>query len=371
MRLLVAGIVTNQPTFGLDQVTALQGTFGSYPLWQYVASLIWIVAAFVTASVVDWLMTRILRRLTAKTKTDFDDKLLEILHKPVRLTVLLLMMNAGVNMFAWPDWAEKAMSVIFILAVAATVTYLAVRLMDLVMQFVEGKFFADDTQLAKMLLPVLSKSLKVFVTIVALLTTAQHLGMPITSVLAGLGVGGIAVALAAQNTLANVFGSITILTDRPFRVGDRVVIESYDGMVETIGLRSTRIRLLDGSLVVIPNKTVADSSIKNISLRPSIRETFSISLTYDTSADRVREAAQMLREIFKAHPNTLDYIVFWKTYAAASLDIFVVYWCKTTDYRVFAQSLEEINLEVKRRFDDAKFEFAFPTQTLYLRKENA
>ncbi len=371
MSVLLAGIVTNQPTFGLDQVQALQGTFGSYPMWQYVASLVWVILAFVTAGVVDWLMTRILRQFTAKTKTDFDDKLLQILHKPVKFAILMLMLNAGVHMFAWPEWAEKALSVVFTLAVAATIIYLAVRLLELVMRYVEGKFFADDAQLAQMLLPVLSKSLKVFVIIIGLLTTAQHLGMPITSVLAGLGVGGIAVALAAQNTLANVFGSITILTDRPFRVGDRVQIDKYDGMVETIGLRSTRIRALDGALVVIPNKTVADSSINNVSMRPSIRETFSISLTYDTPAERVQEAVQMLREIFKNHPNTLDHIVFWKTYAAASLDIFVVYWCKTTDFRVFAQSLEEINLEVKRRFDAAGFEFAFPTQTLYLRKENA
>ncbi len=361
---------TNQPTFGLDNVSMLQGTLMGHPLWQYLASFIWILLSFMLAYVVDWLMTHVLRRLTAKTETDLDDKLLEILHKPVKLIVCLVVLSVGIHVFAWPDWVEKIISVLFSIVVAGTVVYVAMRMVDLLLGFVETRFLSGDTQLATMMLPVLGKTIKVFVVIIGVLTTAQYLGLPITSVLAGLGVGGVAVALAAQNTLANLFGSITILTDRPFRVGDRIQIEKYDGVVEQIGLRSTRIRTLEGHLVVIPNKIVADSAINNVSMRPNIRETFSLSLTYDTPAERVQEAVNILKEIFAAHPMTHDVIVFWKTYAAASLDIFVVYWCKTRDYREFARSLQEINLEIKRRFDAAGLEFAFPTQTIYLRQEN-
>jgi len=344
----------------------LQRSLMGYPLWQYVASLLWVILAFVVAVGVDWLMTHQLRRLTAKTKTDFDDQLIEILHKPVKLAILLVMLNAGVQVFQWPEWAEKVLAVVFVVAVAATVTYLAVRLVDLVVTVAQQRFFADDAQLAKLMLPVLGKSFKVFVILIGVLTTAQHLGMPITSVLAGLGVGGIAVALAAQNTLANVFGSITILTDRPFRVGDRIQLDKYDGVVESIGLRSTRLRTLEGHLVVIPNKTVADSAINNVSMRPNIRQLMTISLVYGTPPEKIREAVNILREIFQQHPNTHDALVYWKDYAASSLDIFVAYWCKTTDFKVFLQSLEEINLEIKRRFDAAGLDFAFPTQTIHL-----
>lgn len=216
--------------------------------------------------------------------------------------------------------------------------------------------------------PVLGKTFKVFVIIIGVLTTAQLMGFPITSALAGLGVGGIAVALAAQNTLANVFGSVTLLTDRPFRVGDVVRVEAIEGKVEAIGLRSTRIRTHDGHFVTIPNKTVADSAIINISRRPTIRQLITISLTYDTPAARVQQAVGILREIFTAHPLTHDCIVNWKDYGPHSLEIFVAYWCKSTDFKEFLAALEQINLEIKQRFDVAGLKFAFPTQTIQLQQ---
>jgi MscS family membrane protein len=358
----------SQPTFWLDRVGLLQQAVGGYPLWQYFASLVWVILAFVVAQVVDWVMTHQLRRVAARTKTELDDRLIGILHKPVKLAIFLVMLNAGIGMFQWPDWVEKALAVLFVLAVAGTIIYLAIRLLDLLLEFVQQRFYADDAQLAKLMLPVLGKSLKVFVIIIGVLTTAQHLGMPITSVLAGLGVGGIAVALAAQNTLANVFGSITILTDRPFRVGDRIQIDKYDGMVETIGLRSTRIRTLEGHLVVIPNKTMADSAINNVSLRPNIRQLMTISLVYGTTPAKMQQAVAILRDIFQKHPLTHDALVYWKDYGPHSLDIFVVYWCKTKDFKVFLQAMEEINLEIKRQFDAAGLDFAFPTQTVHLQQ---
>jgi MscS family membrane protein len=239
----------------------------------------------------------------------------------------------------------------------------------LLLEYSTSKFLGDDMQLAKLMLPVLGRSLKVFVILIGALTTAQFLGLPITSVIAGLGIGGVAVALAAQNTLANVFGSITILMDRPFHVGDRVQIEKYDGTVETIGLRSTRIRTLEGHLVTMPNKMVADAAINNVSLRPNIRQLMTISLTYDTTPEKMREALAILRDIFTKHPLTHDAWIAWKDYAASSLDIFVVYWCKTTDFKTFLKALEEINLQIKQRFDAAGLSFAFPTQTIHLRQE--
>jgi MscS family membrane protein len=356
----------SQPTFGLDRVNWLQGDLGGYPFWQYVASLVWIILAFLVAAAIDGLMTRQLRRLTAKTKTDLDDRLIEILHTPIKAVVTLLMLNAGIHMFQWPDWTEKLLSTAFVIAVAATAVYLAMKLVDLLLVLAERRWFAGDAQLAQLMIPVIGKSLKVFVIVIGGLTAAQLLGLPITSVIAGLGIGGVAVALAAQNTLANVFGTITILADRPFRVGDRIQVENTDGAVETIGLRSTRLRTLEGHLVTIPNKTMADSAINNIAMRPNIRQLFTVSLTYDTSTEKMREALAILRDILQRHPLTHDFIVNWKDYGPHSLDIFVAYWAKTTDFKQFLVALEEVNLEIKRRFDAAGLEFAFPTQTIQL-----
>lgn len=355
-----------QPTFGLHRVAALQTEVGGYPLWQYCASFLWILLAFAVAQLIDFVMTQQLRRITARTRTDIDDKLIEVLHMPIKATVTLVMLNAGVHVFTWPDWVEKILSTAFAVAVGGTIIYLALRLVDLLMIVVERKFFSGDAQTARLMMPVLRKSLKVFVTIIGALTLAQYMGLPITSVVAGLGIGGIAVALAAQNTLANVFGTITILADRPFRVGDRVQIDKFDGTVETIGLRSTRIRTLDGHLVTLPNKIVADSGITNISLRPNIRQLFTISLTYDTTPEKMREALQIARDVIRNHPLTHDCIVNWRDYGPHSLDIFVVYWAKTTDFKQFLAALEEINLELKARYDAAKLNFAFPTRTIHL-----
>ncbi|MEI6084133.1 MAG: mechanosensitive ion channel family protein [Verrucomicrobiota bacterium] len=359
-------LIGAQPTFGLNRIEFLQSDLVGYPMWQYAASVAWIALALIVAPVMDFVMTRVLKKLTEKTDTDLDDKLLEILHKPVKAIVVLGMLNTGLHFFEWPAVVEKVLGTVFTIAVAITVIYVAVRLVDLLMDYFAAKAFVGDPALAGMMLPVLGRTFKVFVIIIGALTTAQVMGFPITSALAGLGVGGIAVALAAQSTLANVFGSITILTDRPFSVGDVVKIEAVEGKVESIGLRSTRIRTHDGHFVTIPNKTVADAAIINISRRPNIRQLITISLTYDTPAARVQEAVGYLREVFKAHPLTHDFIVNWRDFAPSSLDIFVVYWCKTTDLKEFLVALEEINLEIKQRFDAAKLEFAFPTQTIQL-----
>ena len=358
----------SQPTFGLSQVPALQREVAGFPLWQYVASLVWIILAFMVASILDSLMTKQLRRLTAKTKTNLDDKLIEILHTPVKVIVTMVMLNAGIHMFQWPEWAESALGTLFALTMAGTAIYLAMKLVELFLEFTEQRYFADDAQMAKLMMPVISKSLKVFIVVIGALTTAQYLGLPITSVIAGLGIGGVAVALAAQNTLANLFGTITILSDRPFRVGDRVQIDKYDGAVETIGLRSTRLRTLEGHLVTIPNKTVADSPINNVTMRPNIRQLITLNLTYGTSPEKMQEAVTILRDIFTKHPLTHDAWIYWKDYGAHSLDIFIVYWCKSTVFKEFLEAMQEINVEIKKRFDAAGLDFAFPTQTIQLQQ---
>ncbi len=184
--------------------------------------------------------------------------------------------------------------------------------------------------------------------------------------IAGLGIGGIAVALAAQDTLANLFGTVALLIDRPFRVGDRIEVEGYNGPIERIGLRSTRIRTLDGHLVTIPNKTVANVPINNIAMRPTIKEIMTFGLTYDTTPEQMREALTILRDVFTKHPETDDVWINWKGYGAFSLDIQVIYWCKQVEYAEFLKALEEMNLEIKERFDAAGLEFAFPTQTIHL-----
>jgi len=192
---------------------------------------------------------------------------------------------------------------------------------------------------------------------------------PVTSLLAGLGVGGLAVALAAQETIKNFFGSLVILGDKPFLIGDRVVVDGNDGVVETVGFRSTRIRTLDGHLVTLPNGELANKTIVNITRRPFIRRVLNVTVPYDTPPANVDEACAILKELLRA-PEVNDLTtpprVFFSDFNAASLNLQAIYWYRPADYWAYMAFSEQFNRELLRRFAAAGIEFAFPTQTLYL-----
>jgi MscS family membrane protein len=219
------------------------------------------------------------------------------------------------------------------------------------------------------LLPVLRKVLKVFIVIVAALVTTQNLGMNITGLLASLSIGGLAVGLAAQDNLSNLFGAVALFADKPFRVSDRIQVDAIDGTVEAIGLRSTRIRNLDGHLVTVPNRTMANANVTNISKRPNIKTVMNIGVTYDTPVDKLERAIKIIEEVYRGHPKTSDLITGFNKFENSSLNILVVHWWNSTDFKDYLAGIQAMNLALKRRFDEEGISFAFPTQTLYLRNE--
>jgi MscS family membrane protein len=244
-----------------------------------------------------------------------------------------------------------------------------VRLVDLFVAYLEPRVALTKSRLDDHILLLLRKSLKIFIIVSVTLITMEVMEIKVTSLIAGLGVGGIAIAFAARDTISNFFGSIAIFADRPFVVGDRVIVEGYEGFIESIGFRTTKIRTLEGTLVTIPNSKMVNTAINNVARRPAVRNMFTIGVTYDTGLEKMRKALEILRDTLKNHKSTKDYWVYFKEYGSHSLDILVVHWCKYLDYEEFLRATEEINLEIMRRFEASKIEFAFPTQTLYLKKE--
>ena len=172
---------------------------------------------------------------------------------------------------------------------------------------------------------------------------------------------------AAQDTLANLFGAVSVFLDKPFRIGDRIQLDAVDGTVETIGLRSTRVRNLDGFLVTIPNKTMGNATITNVTRRPTIKTSMFIGVTYDTPYAKLQRAVDILKEVYSKHEKTQDLLVSFNRFGASSLDIQVVHWWSDTEYRDYLTGMHVMNLEVKRRFDEEKIEFAFPTQTVHVK----
>jgi MscS family membrane protein len=167
-----------------------------------------------------------------------------------------------------------------------------------------------------------------------------------------------------------LFGAVAIFADKPFRVGDRIQLDSIDGAVESIGLRSTRVRNLDGFLVTVPNRTMANANIVNVSRRPNIKTVMNIGVTYDTPARKIERATQIIDEIFRPHPKTADLKISFDKFEASSLNILVIHWWNSTDWSEYIANMQKFNLELKRRFDEEEISFAFPSQTVYLKQDS-
>jgi MscS family membrane protein len=227
----------------------------------------------------------------------------------------------------------------------------------------------QDKAFAEQLIPLAGKSAKIAIIIAATLLTADNLNIQIKTLLAGLSVGGLALGLAAQDTVANLFGAVAIFLDKPFHMGDRIKVEDVEGIVETIGLRSTSIRNLDGHHVTIPNKLMGNAIITNITRRPTIKTEMNIGLTYDTPAEKVKRATFILEEIFRGNPKTGELLISFNKFADSALNLFVVHVWDGTDQKQHFAEMQELNLQIKSRFDAEKIEFAFPTQTIHLKTD--
>jgi MscS family membrane protein len=284
----------------------------------------------------------------------------------------VIFLHIGLGVFDWPPRAQVWLSRGLIVVVACSITYVALKLVDVLLGlWRERSVAADDKLFAEHLFPVIRKVVKISVIIAAVLLTADNLHIKITSLLAGLSVGGLAVGLAAQDTLANLFGAVAIFLDKPFSIGDRIKIDNVDGTVESIGLRSTRVRNLDGHHVTIPNKIMGNAIITNVARRPNIKTEMNLGLTYDTPAGRVKRATEILDEIFRAHPKTADLVITFNRFDSSALNIQIVHWWEGTDFKAYTVDLQALNLQIKQRFDAEGLSFAFPTQTVYMKREGS
>jgi MscS family membrane protein len=361
----------NQLTFGLDKVPALQTKLLGIEVWQYVASLIYIFLAFSVSKLLDYLISVQLKKWAQKTTTKLDDLFIELAHTPIKVISFVIFLHIGLQVFRWPAWLELWISRALQLVVAISLTYMLLRLVDIfIVHWRKRNSVRDDKSFNEQLFPIISKTLKVFIVVIAALVTSQNLGLNITGVLASLSIGGLALGLAAQDTVANLFGAVAVFADKPFQIGDTIKLESIEGVVESIGLRSTRIRNPDGFLITVPNKTMGNATITNVTRRPTIRTVMDIGLTYDTSPEKVRRAVEIIKKIYGSHEKTKDLIVAFNQFAASSLNIRVIHQWNGLDYKAYMAGLQDLNLQVQESFESEKIAFAFPTQTIYMKQDS-
>ncbi|MFC1639934.1 mechanosensitive ion channel family protein [Gemmatimonadota bacterium] len=213
------------------------------------------------------------------------------------------------------------------------------------------------------MLPIVRKGTKIVVWTIALIVALNNAGYDVGAVLAGLGIGGLALAMAAKDTVSNIFGGFTIFTDRPFTINERVKVAGFDGTVKEIGIRSTRLQTLAGTMVTIPNSTFADSPVENVSLEPSRKVTTNLGLTYDTSPEKMEKAIELLQTIGAEH-EALDEKVLtsFNAFGDFAMNILFIYYILPGND--ILQTQTDINLRILKEFTAEGLDFAFPTQTI-------
>ena len=338
---------------------------------------IWRIVVLFSSLLVAFIVGRIVRAVLAKSagKAEQTDRQLTAvaltsLARVVVLAMFVVGFRVGVTTLDLAVNVKGFFDTLTNILFAIAIGYGAYCLVDVIAVWLRGLSEKTASKLDDMLVPLVCKSLRGTIIILVLVQIATELSdKPVTSLIAGLGVGGLAIGFAAQDSIKNIFGSVMIFGDRPFELGDRIVVDGHDGPVETVGFRSTRIRTLDGHLVTIPNGELANKTIQNIGKRPHIRRIMNVTITYDTPPDKVDQAVEIIKEILEDHEGMrpdLPPRVFFNDFNDVSLNIFVIYWYHPPDYWSFCAFNERVNSQLLRRYNEEGIEFAFPTQTLFL-----
>jgi MscS family membrane protein len=336
------------------------------PAWTYGALLVTFAGTYLGYRVLMRLFeSRWLLTLT-RNQPELYESIIGLLKNPLRLLQFTVAVAIGLHFLTLPEAIASLASGLLLALLTANVAFVLIKLVDVLIAVLKPRIAESESRLDDQLLPVLSGALKAFILVIVGALILQNSGYNISSLLAGLGLGGLAVALALQPTLANMFAAITLFVDRPFHVGDGVSVAGIGGTIESIGLRSTRIRTYEGTLVTIPNSAVVNTQIDNLQARPTRRTNFTIAVTYDTSTEKLRQAVEILRDVMEQHPGTDTSRAHFKSYGESALMLDVAHWCQFLDYAEYLTCLEEINFEIKQRFEKEGIEMAYPTQTVHL-----
>lgn len=341
-------------------------TFYNNTILNWVYSLLFMLGGILFAKVIYWFFKNIVKVVTSKTKTKLDDVLLEVIEKPAVIGIIIGGIWYGLMRLSFTPEADRFLSHAFTFAAIFTLTWLIIRAVDAIFsEIIVPLTEKTENTFDDQIVPVLRKGVKGILWIVGVIVGLDNAGFDIMALIASLGIGGLALALAAQDTVKNVFGGVMIFIDKPFKIGDRVIIDGNDGFVAEVGIRSTRIKTLANRIITLPNSRFAESSIENISAEPHRKVVTNLGLTYDTAPDRMDLAMSILNGIVDANQDSLmpDRIVSFNNFGDFNLGILFIYYIRKEADILATQS--KVNLEILHKFNDNKLEFAFPTQTIY------
>lgn len=383
-------------------------------LLEYAITLGIILGAVIGAKLIYWISKNVIKKITARTKTNLDDIIVDKVEEPIMFGAVLGAawyalgrLNFGVSKLTpqeyieiytsnfgvppseqhlaemtvmdtsavdiggqvvsyipYPYW-ESFVHHIFGFMLVVNITWLIVRLLDaLIEEYIVPLAEKTKSDLDDQLLPLFRKGMKVIIWCLGIVVGLNNAGYDVGAIIAGLGIGGLAFALAAQDTVKNFFGGIMIFADKPFQTGERIIIGGIDGKVEEIGIRSTRVRTLEGRVVTIPNSKFSDDAVENVDREPTRKIVLNLGLIYDTTPDQMEQAMALLKQIADGHQDKIEAepVIGFNAFGDFSLGIIFIYYIRKEADILGTQTA--INLDILRKFNEAGLEMAFPTQTI-------
>lgn len=338
-------------------------------LWQFAGLLLFMIISIIIFKILAWIFGYFLSRIFSKfAKEKLFSKYLYPISEPISLAAVITFWTAFLPMLMLPVNIGYYISLIIKASYPIIATIIAFRLSDLVADIFENIALKTATKVDDNLVPLVRKSLKVVVGVLGVIYFLENIGISITPLLASVSIGGLAFALAAQDTIKNLFGSLTIFTDQPFEVGDWIVFNGSEGTVEQVGVRSTRIRTFHNSVVSVPNGKLADSMIDNMGKREYRRYSTTLSITYDTPPELIDVFVEGLKRIVANHPATWKdfYQIHLNGFGASSINILFYIFFEVKDWTEELEARHQVIGEILKLAAELNVRFAFPTETLFI-----
>ncbi len=339
----------------------------SLQTWLYALAIA--AGAVILGKLLYWIIQKTLKVYTSKTDNDLDAIFIDMIEEPLSLAISLLGLWFAIDILAMSQGVTKLVDSVLYFLVIFNIAWFATRLFDALMEkYVVPKVAESETDLDDILLPIIRKLVKIAIWTLTIVIGIDNAGYNVTTMITGLGIGGLVFALAAKDAVSNLFGGFIIFSDKPFNMNDRIIINGHEGYVREIGLRSTKLETLDGRIVTMPNSNVTDSPVLNVSKEKGRKIKFHLGLTYDTNVENIELAKEILSRIIEENEHTRDAVIAFDSFGDFSLNILVIYWVRSGS--PIAGTNDAINMQILKEFNANKLDFAFPTQTVILNKEN-
>lgn len=332
-------------------------------LQTWLISILIVLAAFVLVKLLTLLSRKVIKPFVDRTTNHVDNIVFYALEPPLKIAIMLLGIWIAIHRLVYPDNWVTVVDNAYRILIVLDITWVFARLLSALVQ----NYWGTNSHVQKMM-PVIKRTILFLVWVIGIVTALSNIGVDINALWGTLGIGGVAIALAAQDTVKNILGAITIFTDKPFGIGDTINVNGIEGTVVDVGMRSTRILGYDRRITTIPNYKITDANIVDISSEPMRRVMLKLGLTYDTGADKMKEALQILRslpaKVKDVSSNSSDITAVFADYSDSSLVLNFYYYIEKPGDILGVQS--EMNTAILAAFDQAGIQFAFPTQTVYL-----